>query len=138
MCNTVPDKSCVTSCPTYYYFKVYRVDPTGTTFTTYPLLAASHQRYSGWRTGASMWYLNGNNNANNATAVYYRDATNLCLLCDDRCIKCDGPLNSNCTACRNNYYKWTHTTICDNYCPGFQWISSTTTCDNCHVNCRKC
>lgn len=44
------------------------------------------------------------------------------MLCDYRCIKCTGPYNSNCSECRNFNYKWVGNTICDSYCPGFQYI----------------
>lgn len=44
------------------------------------------------------------------------------MLCDYRCIRCTGPMNTMCDMCRNGFYKWTTGNVCDNYCPIGQYI----------------
>lgn len=53
--------------------------------------------------------------------IYYRRLTNICCLCDSRCLKCSGPSNFNCSLCVNLYYKWTNATVCEDYCPEGQF-----------------
>lgn len=67
------------------------------------------------------------------------------MLCDYRCIKCSGPLNTQCTACRNMFYLWTNNTICDDVCPSGQYKGldlafplNETKCANCFTNCLTC
>jgi hypothetical protein len=67
-------------------------------------------------------YINGSNN-NASTTVNYRSGTNFCMLCDYRCIQCTGPRNTQCSMCRNKYYKWQNISICDDMCPIGQYIA---------------
>ena len=76
----------------------------------------------------------------------YRKDTNFCMRCDYRCMKCFGPINTNCTACINHYYLWTNATVCSSLCPTGQYqlnISAPypdneTKCGNCDVHCIAC
>ena len=43
--------------------------------------------------------------------------TDLCILCDKRCVKCYGPSNTNCTECVNGYFKLTSSDTCAESCP---------------------
>lgn len=49
--------------------------------------------------------------------IKYRYYTNICKMCDSRCMTCYGPTNFQCTSCVNHYYKWTNSNTCENYCP---------------------
>lgn len=80
------------------------------------------------------------------TGYLYRQYTNLCVLCDKRCMQCFGPSNFNCTLCVNYYYKWTNATVCSSLCPigQFQlnisapYPDNETKCANCDVRCIAC
>ena len=99
-------------------------------------------------------YVNGNNNAANTT-VQYRKGSNFCMLCDYRCIQCTGPINLQCSTCRDQFYKWVTHTNCLPYCPTVaitdavstwswttntrgQWIDSVSTCAYCDPMCNFC
>ncbi len=95
------NRKCVTSCPTYFYFPVYR-----TGYANTDQRSVNFAQYASLVSGPTETYINGtaaNNIASNT--VYYRSGTNLCMLCDFRCIRCTGPRNTQCTICRNGYYK---------------------------------
>ena len=82
----------------------------------------------------------------NDGTVKYRRLTNICKMCDMRCIKCTGPTNFECSECRNHYYKWTNATVCESYCPTGQYQLNITTvqpdnetkCANCDPKCISC
>lgn len=54
-------------------------------------------------------------------------------------------MNTQCSACRNMYYKWVGNTVCDNYCPIGQYIAldqaspiDQTECRTCYSLCLTC
>lgn len=67
------------------------------------------------------------------------------MLCDYRCIKCVGPLNTDCSKCRNYFYLWKNNTVCDDICPIGQYIAldhaypaNETECAYCNDTCLTC
>lgn len=75
----------------------------------------------------------------------------MCKLCDFRCLKCTGPLNTECTVCADNYYKWqdingTVQNTCDSSCPNYQYVAvdnpaawaSISECSHCNSRCEVC
>lgn len=67
------------------------------------------------------------------------------MLCDYRCITCSGPLNTQCTRCRNGIYLWMSKTVCEEFCPIGQYIArdqpspiNETECRYCDNNCLTC
>lgn len=134
------DRKCLSACPTYFYFPIYRIvynNPNDERDINF-------QMYKNYTDTVTEQYVFGNNDAANTTEKY-RFGTNLCMLCDFRCIKCTGPRNTQCSICTNGYYKWTNNTICEEYCPVGQYIArdlaypaNETQCANCYVNCLSC
>lgn len=113
------DRTCVASCPTYFYFTLYRNYPSNDD------QGIGNPRYDNYtkQSVANETYINGTDNAASFREAY-RLGTNLCMLCDYRCIKCNGSMNTMCDLCRNGYYKWTNLRVCDNFCPIGQYIGS--------------
>ncbi len=111
------DKKCVPDCPPYFYFKLYR------TYASTHDQGVGNPRYENYTkmTAANETYINGTDN-DYTIREDYRLGTNLCMLCDYRCVRCTGPMNTMCDMCRNGYYLWTTSTVCDNYCPIGQYI----------------
>jgi len=120
------DKICrIDNCPTFFYFKLDMLSIGGTgdnlvtnskydNFTNDAYLNPADNGYE-WGTARSLnsSLLSPSSNAN----ILYRRLTNLCKLCDYRCMKCYGPSNYNCTLCVSLFYKWPTADVCDSYCP---------------------
>lgn len=135
------DKYCrPKDCPTYFYFRVNRTssgnrndDPTNPMYQYFTYAATLDTAANGYELGTdrasnSTWKSPQGANS----TYYYRLYTNLCILCDYRCMQCFGPSNFNCTLCVNYFYKWTNNTVCSSLCPigQFQLNISATYPDN--------
>jgi hypothetical protein len=116
--NYNADKLCVSSCPAYFYFPLIRTQAASL------ITSVLNFRYNNYTNiaFASETYINGSNDATSYTEAY-RLGTNFCMLCDYRCIKCVGPLNTDCSKCRNYFYLWMNNTVCDDICPIGQYIA---------------
>lgn len=120
------DKLCRSGgCPGYFYFPLYRTtastSDSGTTnpkyflFINATVMDTSNNGYSSSSNSrtlnTSSWSRFGQGNIN------YRYYTNICKMCDFRCMTCYGPTNFHCYTCVNRYYKWTNANTCESYCP---------------------
>lgn len=90
--TTTADRKCVANCPPYFYFKLFR------TYAATHMYSVNNSRYNNYTNilVANETIINGTDNAATVT-LDYRRGTNLCMLCDFRCIVCTGPLNTMCT-----------------------------------------
>lgn len=119
-----------TKCPDFFYFELYR------TYSSTSELSSTNPRYNFFTQNKSLdRRINGYSDNSSDPRVrvtaptspspdsgyYYRQKTNLCKMCDYRCMKCYGPSNFNCTMCVNNYYKWVQIDVCESYCPESQY-----------------
>lgn len=119
-CQTV-DKYCRTTCPTFFYFTLYLSVNGGSGD-----LLVTNSRYDYFTNASSLDNtINGYEASGTArsspsdwvsptpnTNILYRRLSNICKLCDFRCMKCFGPSNFNCTLCVDNYYLWTNAPVC--------------------------
>jgi hypothetical protein len=72
--------------------------------------------------------------------------SSICELCDYRCRLCTGPTNLDCSACVDNYFKWTTQTYCTPDCPDGEFQGylvlpaprNITECVKCNTNCLQC
>lgn len=117
------------SCPAFFYFRVNRTstgnrddDPTNNQYLYFTQAISVDTALNGYElgTGRSVNSTYPSPQGSNPS-YFYRKYTNLCVLCDYRCMKCFGPSNQNCTMCVNNFYKWTNATVCSSQCPTGQF-----------------
>jgi proprotein convertase subtilisin/kexin type 5 len=144
----------ITDCPAFFYFRVNRTstgnrddDPMNNNYLSFTQAQGVDTSLNGYELSTSR--------ASNSTktspqgsnpSYFYRQYTNLCVLCDYRCMKCFGPSNLNCTLCVNHYYKWTNATVCSSMCPTGQYQmnisapypNNETMCANCDNHCVAC
>jgi hypothetical protein len=60
---------------------------------------------------------------------YFEDDTMTpigCTVCSKECAECSGPENSDCSACKPEYYLQPGTTICEDFCPTLTTKDDTT------------
>jgi hypothetical protein len=58
-----------------------------------------------------------------------------CEPCHASCLKCWGPLNTNCFSCKANAYMSSYKCLCQT---GYYYNTATGTCDACHITCVSC
>lgn len=123
------DKYCRTSCPAQFYYTLYTSwnGGSGDTLTTsskfdyFTNASSMDNTVNGYQSGTTRTSTSSWTSPTPNSNVLYRRLTNICKLCDYRCILCFGPSNFNCTQCVNNYYKWTTASVCESYCPTGQY-----------------
>ena len=97
------NKLCSTTCPSNYYFKVYRdVNSNSSVYSTYYSLYLYFTKNATayMSTGDNYYAWSGDRIVNSSATsrwgsqqIPYRYYTNFCKLCDFRCITCTGPTN---------------------------------------------
>jgi len=154
-CASVNKYCRINNCPTYFYFPLYLSSNGGSSNTL-----VTNSRYDYFTNASSVDNtVNGYEVSGTArttpsdwisptpnTNVLYRRLTNICKLCDYRCMLCFGPSNFNCTLCIDNYFLWTNGPVCESYCPTGQfqlnisasYPSNVTMCGNCNYLCIAC